>query len=89
MSVAFSTHLLAVASGTTLIAGLILIFCGRKALQRLQIPDREDDAEGFARADALLKRGILMLRSGDVIGVIGGLGVILTMLMYAGILPAF
>ncbi len=88
MSATVSTHLLALASSATLIVGLVLIFCGRATLQQLRIPDREDDARGFAQADRILKKGILMLRSGDVIGVVGGIGVILTMLMYAGIIPA-
>ena len=87
MSAIFQPHILAIVSGTILAAGLILIFCGRMTLQRLQIPDREDDTAGFEKADRILERGMFLLRAGDVIGVVGGICVILTMLVYAGIIP--
>ncbi len=89
MSSILQPHVLAIASGAVLIVGLVLIFYGRTTLQRLRIPDREDDAAGFRQADKVLERGMFLLRAGDIIGIIGGVGVLLTMLMYAGIIPGF
>ncbi len=89
MSAYFQPHIFAVVSGVTLAVGLILIVYGRTTLQRLQIPEREDDSEGFERADRVLKRGMVLLRAGDIIGIVGGICVILTMLIYAGVVPGF
>ncbi len=87
MTAILQPHILAIVSGVTLAVGLILIFYGRTTLQRLRIPEREDDAAGFEQADRILKRGMVMLRAGDVLGVVGGICVIFTMLVYAGIIP--
>ena len=87
MTAILQPHILAIVSGVTLAVGLLLIFYGRTTLKRLQIPEREDDEAGFEQADRILKRSMIMLRAGDVIGVLGGICVIFTMLVYAGIIP--
>ena len=82
-----SPHLLAIVSGATLVVGLVLIYYGRETLKGLRIPDREDDTEAHERADRILKRSMAMLRVGDVIAVLGGILVIVSMLIYAGVIP--
>lgn len=80
---------LGIATAVVIVAGLALMVQGTSAIRKLRIPERADDDEGFARADRLLEKGRVYLRTGEIVALIGGVGAVLTALAYAGFLPGF